>query len=199
MCRLGEAPPYPEIRAEADDEHPFAALRHAVVRRIQHFGHDVVFGPAVVRRVMLFKPVAMFAPRVASAPAEVGIHELQTDVLEIGGERLAFESFDILEDERLRAQPAHGADGLGEHISLIEVATVLAAHGEGLARGTARHDHDITGQRRIVKTAYVALVQRPLIHEMRTVALVFPKRLTRVGVPFDDCGVMESGLGHSNG
>ena len=123
-----EAPPYPKVGAEADDEHPLAALRHAVVRRVQHLSHDVVFGAAMACRVMFLKPTTMLAPHLAGAPTEAGIHELQADIFEIGSERLAFEPLDVLENERLRAQLAHSAHGFGKHVALIKVATVFPAH-----------------------------------------------------------------------
>jgi hypothetical protein len=75
---------------------------------------------------------------------------------------------------------------------------MLAAHGEGLTRRSARYDIDFAGNGCEIKLPCIHLMQWPAIDGMRVVSLILPERLAGVVIPLNDSGMAETGSRHSN-
>ena len=68
--------------------------------------------------------------------------KLTLNILKIVAEAGPGQAFDILDDEGSRFDSANDIDGGREHIPIIAVGGMLAAHGERLAGWPARNEFD---------------------------------------------------------
>ena len=115
------------------------------------------------------------------------------DVLEIIGEVLPEQPFDVFNQKSLRLERVHSPDEFGEHVPGVFVATMLPAEGERLAWHAPGDEADGITERRIVEMADVGLDDFPLGHGAHVPLLVEPERFAGIMVKFDHGFVLEPG------
>ena len=199
MGRRGKLPLDAEIGAEADEKHPLALLRHAIIRRVENLRRQhVVFGR--VTGVPPLQAGEVIAPVLVGAALHAWMLQLQMDVVAIGREARAHQPLDVLEDEGARHRFPDDAHRLRPHIAIVEEGAVLAAQREGLAGRAARHEVDRASMVGEGQGPDIALDgRRPMRQRACLAGAVLADRVATPAVPFDDRRWLEARPAHAHG
>lgn len=189
MSLFGEVPFGVLVGPEADEEHPPALLRHAVVGGVHQLRHDGVLEVRSHRGVLTLQAREVVAPGLAVAGDDLGVPQAQLDVLVVVGERRAQQAAHVLDDKRAGLELADHLGGGREHVALVVGRVALAASGEGLAGRTSADQVHAVGYGRPVDGAHVALADINPTHQRIPVVTVAAHGVARPVVPLrDDLG-----------